>query len=306
MRSKPRICITGGAGLLALNWAMVARGQFDVTLCFNQRSVKLHGTSGAFVDLQSVTKVTEFIAYEDFDFVVHTAGFASVDMAEKDKVAARAANVLVAEVVALATNQTNTKMIHVSTDHLFNGSAPFANELMPTTPVNVYGETKAEGEKRVLSLNPRALIVRTNFFGWGTSYRASFSDFILSNLRSGKKVDLYSNVYFTPIIISKLASISHELVNLGATGIFNVVGSERLSKYDFGVQLAEKFGLDYFLLQPKSVNSQLGDVVRPSDMSLSTEKLARTLGHSIGVVDDFLNELKAQELSGYADELQGL
>lgn len=306
MKVKPRVCITGGAGLLALNWALVSRLQFDVTLCFNQREVMLKGAAGSVVDLQSVTEVTEFVGKGAFDLVVHTAGFASVDMAETNKADAHAANVLTAEAVALATSRTNTKMIHVSTDHLFDGGTPLVTESAPTNPLNFYGATKAEGERRVILLNPRALIVRTNFFGWGTSYRTSFSDFILKKLRVGEPVALYNNVYYTPIIISKLAEISHELVELGAEGIFNVVGSERLSKYDFAVQLAEKFDLDCSLVKPMSVNNGLGEVVRPTDMSLSNEKLASVLGYSTGMVDDFLNELKAQELSGCAAELQGL
>ena len=72
--------------------------------------------------------------------------------------------------------ETGSKLIHISTDHLYDGTKDIYTEDDLVSPLNVYGKTKAQAENEVLSINPKALIVRTNFYGWGLSYRKSFSD----------------------------------------------------------------------------------------------------------------------------------
>ena len=88
------------------------------------------------------------------------------------------------------------------------------------------------------------MIIRTCFFGWGPKYRRSFSDYIIDALRSDQNVSLYDDVVFSPINVTDLIRIVYELVELNSEGVFNVCARDSISKYEFGVRLAESQGLD--------------------------------------------------------------
>ena len=133
--------------------------------------------------------------------VVHAAGMTSVEECEAKPDLARHINVDLAGNVAKACAKLGLPLIHISTDHLFSGEMPFLAETSPVTPVNVYGRTKAEAELQVLEAHPLALVIRTNFYGWGTSYRRSFSDVIIETLRSGRELNLFKDVFYTPILV---------------------------------------------------------------------------------------------------------
>ena len=162
-------------------------------------------------------------------------------------------------------------------------------------PVNNYAKSKLLGEQEVLENCKDALVIRTNFYGWGTKYRQSFSDFILNKLKNNEQVDLFSDVFFTPILIDELSKRTHQLIDAGAIGVFNVVSSERVSKYEFGIKLANCFNLDVSLINAVSISHKSDLVKRPKDMSLSNNKLCQTLNCKISSISKQIQILKQQE-----------
>ena len=154
-----------------------------------------------------------------------------------------------------------------------------------------------------MQVNPAALVVRTNFFGWGHATRQSFSDWLIYNLRAGKELPLFDNVFFTPILADVLALAAHELVEKGASGIFNLVGDRRLSKNEFARILADHFSLPEHLLLQRSLDASGLVAARPHDMSLDNRKAREVLGRGLGNVSDYLAALHQQELSGRGAEL---
>jgi len=295
---KSRVLITGGSGLLALNWALALRDQYDFVLGMHEREVSIAEVDTCWMDLSSVKAVLSSIEKWQPDIIVHAAGLTSIEKCESDKNLAQHVNVSLAENVAVACSRVQLPLIHISTDHLFSGELAMQQEDARVTPLNVYAKTKAEAEIRVLDASPKALVIRTNFYGWGTAYRQSFSDRIINRLRAGRPLTLFKDVYFTPIIASELAQAAQELMDLKCSGIFHVVGSERLSKYDFGLKLAEVFNLDQALIEPGLMEECSSLVQRPLDISLSSEKVSNLLGRSLGSVEDHLCLLLDQEQAG--------
>jgi dTDP-4-dehydrorhamnose reductase len=300
------ILLTGGSGLLALNWAAAMRDRFDVVLGMHERQVSLEGTRSQQVDLQSVDRLVRVLEELRPRLVVHTAGFTSVEQCEARPDQARHVNAELAGNVARASARLGIKLVHVSTDHLFDGEHAMADESQPVKPRNVYASTKAEAEQRVLDADPDALVLRTNFFGWGPAYRRSFSDTVLEALRGGKRMGLFQDVFYTPILAGEVAWAAHELVDRQAAGIFNVVGDERVSKHEFGLRLARAFELDSSIIEASSIADRPALVNRPRDMSLSNRKLRDVLGRKLGGVDEHLAQLRRQERDGLAREIQSL
>lgn len=301
--AKPRILITGGSGLLALNWFAAARDRYDVVLAFHERMPSIHGAIGCPLDLGSMDQLLSAIDTHAPEFVVHAAGCTSVEGCEKAPDLAHYVNVTLAAHVAHACKARNVPFVHISTDHLFAGTEAMATEETPIAPLNVYGKTKAEAESRVAQACPEALVIRTNFYGWGTSYRRSFSDVIIDALRQKRPITLFDDIHYTPLLAECLVETVHGLLARKASGIFNVVGSERLTKYRFGIHLAETFGLDAASIRRGAFADLPGLVKRPRDMSLSNRKVSTFLGKDPGGLCEHLYRLRRQELRGLALEL---
>ena len=237
------------------------------------------------------------------DIVVHTAGLTSVEVCERDPALAREVNAELARNVAVAAVATGTQLIHISTDHLFAGANSLYREDAAPEPLNAYARSKLLAEQWVARAAPGALIVRTNFFGWGHRYRQSFSDWIYYNLGAGKALTMFDDVFVTPILADELALISHRLIELGASGIYNVVGDERLSKYDFAVRLAEAYAFPKALLRRGKITASQLFAPRPPDMSLDNRKARERLGTALGNITEYLRLLQEQDRAGRRGEL---
>jgi dTDP-4-dehydrorhamnose reductase len=304
--NKLRFLITGGSGLLAVNWASIASKYSELLLVLHERRINMIGVKSAVADLRDIDAFIQLIKSFRPDYVVHTAGLTSVEKCEAFPALAYELNVLLTENVAKACELENIKLIHISTDHLFNGLSPTVGEDEPTNPQNAYAKSKLLAEEKVLKYSTKPLIVRTNFFAWGTSYRQSFSDQIILSLRAGQKITLFDDVFYTPILIERLVEAIQKLVEKRCDGVYNVVGDERLTKYEFGKKLAKKFCLDESLIQRGYIKNRQDLVFRPNDMSLSNLKLTKIIGEVVGDCDDFLNRLLHDEHEGVAEKLSRL
>ena len=303
---KKKIFITGGSGLLALNWALAVRDKVDVILNMNNRDINLKGSVIKKINLNSINPIFNFLKSERPDYVLHTAGMTNVDDCEKNPNLAYETNVGLTENVARACKNLEIPLIHISTDHLFDGTSSLVDEQKNTSPLNVYGKTKAKAEEKVLSINPHSLIIRTNFYGWGTNYRISLSDYIFNALKKNQPIRLFKDIFFTPILIEVLANMTMELSEKGAHGIFHITGDDRVSKYDFGVLLAKEFGFNPALIKEGFLDEQKDLVSRPKDMSLSNFKISQFLGKKIGSLSLHLDLLHKQKNAGYAKEVNTL
>lgn len=301
-----KILLTGGSGLLATNWAIQKRDTCDVVLGFHERIVSIKGVQSVLVNLTSPELFGNNLDKIKPDLVIHTAALSNVDYCEKEPSVAAQVNIGLSGNVAVACSERSIPLVHISTDHLFSGDKQFVSETDDVQPLNIYAQTKADAERKVIQLYPSALIIRTNFFGWGTSYRRSFSDEVLATLRNRQAKNLFDDVYYSPIVISELVDAVHELSQKKESGIFHVSSKDRISKYTFGIALSEIFGLNNSVLKRGSISERPELVRRPKDMSLSNAKLEAVLGRGMGDVKDHLQKLFEQEKQGVANELQQL
>jgi len=300
---KKHILITGGSGLLATNWACVVRNGWDVTLGIHQHKVHIEGVDSCLLELNDFSLLEDQLEQLAPDLVIHTAGMTSVDRCEKEPELAEQVNAVIARNIARATAKRKISLVHISTDHLFSGDNSFSTEESLVEPINEYGRTKALAEKWVQAENPKALIIRTNFFCWGHGHRKSFSDWLIYNLREGQELSLFDDVYFSPILADTLVLVVHELVEKRISGVYNLVGDERISKYDFAITLCNEFDLSAGLIRRQQVKNSSLQAKRPRDMSLDNQKVRKLLGRKIGTVTQFLSMLHNQETEGRRAEL---
>jgi len=299
-----KLFITGISGLLGLNFALQGKERFTVSGAYYNHPVALDGVETGALDITSILKVEEVFSSLQPDVIVHTAGLTNVEECEKSPALAHRLNVVGASHVATVANTLRARLVHISTDHLFDGTKPWREEADTPAPLNTYARTKWLAEKAVQEACPSALIIRTNFFGWGGSIKASFSDWILQGLEQRRALTMFSDVFFTPILINHLVDVIIEMVVRNTTGVIHVAGSERLTKYDFALQMADIFGYPTDGIHPISVDDLQLPAKRPYDMSLSSAKLGRCLQIQVPSVADGLGRLKSLKKEGWKQAME--
>ena len=299
-----RVLITGGTGLLGLNWAAALRDEHEVWLGTHRRQVSLRGARAVRLQLDSASGLARALADIRPDLVVHAAGLSNVDDCERDPAAALAVNAGLAGAVAAVAAERGLKLVHISTDHLFDGTRSMVTEADPPVPLNAYARSKLEGERLVAERCPDALIVRTNFFGWGHAARQSLSDWVLEGLRESRPRRMFADVFFTPILAQRLARAVHDLLETRTAGLVHVSGDERVSKHAFALRLAAVFGLSPAAITEGRYAEAGLAAPRPRDMSLSNARARGILGRSLGGLDDFFAELRDQEAAGLGLEMR--
>ncbi len=304
MIEKSSLILTGGSGLLATNWFYSKLNDYKFYLGLNERQIQPQDCNVLFLDYSSESSLIKQLEIIRPSILIHTAGITSVEKCEKNPELAYQIYVELSNIVANATKKLGIQLVHISTDHLFEGNAALLSEEEPVKAINVYGKTKALAEQIVSFNDPGALIIRTNFYAWGTSYRKSFSDQIIDSLRQNQVLNLFDDVYYNPILAENLIKTVHELLNKNARGIYHVVSDDRISKYEFGVLIAEEFGLNKSLINKSTLKSQSNLVNRPADMSLSNKKVRDLLGRNLGTVKQHIEQLCRQESEEKTKQIQ--
>ena len=290
-----KIVFFGGSSLLAVNWASRIAHDYTVYLIMHKRLIDLPNVNCVVFEDDFETSLSSFFKKIQPDYIVNCAALTNVDQCEIEVEKAKEVNQLWPKKLAQISLEIGSKLIHISTDHLYDGTKDIYTEDDLVSPLNVYGKTKAEAEDEVLSINPKALIVRTNFYGWGLSYRKSFSDYILNGLRSSIHLSLFNDVFYTPIYMGELIRLLHLALKEKLSGMYNIVGNECLSKFEFGVALANAFSYPVELITAASISSKENLVIRPKNMSLSNQKLTQALGIKILSLEEQIKLMMNEE-----------
>lgn len=299
-----KLFVTGISGLLGLNVAMASASRFRVSGGYYSHPVATDGFVGVPMDATSPARVQQVLDNFQPDVIIHTAGLTNVEECEANPQLAHLLNVEAAHHVACAAVRLGAKLVHLSTDHLFDGEQPLRSEDDSPRPVNVYARTKLQAEQVVTQVCPDALMVRTNFFGWGTSLRKSFSDWILQALVQSRDLTMFTDVFFTPILMNDLVELIFQLIDRAAIGIFHVAGGNRLSKYDFAIQLAKHFGYPTDRIRAISIEGFPLKARRPRDMSLACRKAEKVLDRPMPALSDGLGRLQALHARGWPQTLE--
>ncbi|MFZ5801457.1 MAG: dTDP-4-dehydrorhamnose reductase [Candidatus Omnitrophota bacterium] len=228
--------------------------------------------------------------------VILAAAFTNVDLCESEKEKAYRINVEGCRNVAELCQRNSAKMVFFSSEYVFDGkNGPYSEEDIPH-PINVYGQTKLEAEKIVAGL-PEHLIIRTTVIYGKERMGKNFAFRLVNSLRQGILVKVPNDQISSPTYAPDLARAVGELVKKEKLGIYNVVGSEVISRYDFALRVAEVFGLNKDLLIPVTTAEFKPAAARPLKAGLKIDKVERDTGLKIPSIENSLKRFKA-ELNG--------
>jgi len=300
-----KILITGASGLLGINLAMEAMREHEVIGVDRGRL-----QSAPFQVI--TTKFFNRHAFEPMldstrpDWVINCAALANLDECEKHPDQAKILNTDLPRELATACVERNIKFIHLSTDAVFDGAKEGAyTEDDEPNPQGMYAQTKLDGERAVQEVNPQAIIARVNFFGWSLSGYRSLGEFFVNNLSKGNNVNGFTDVIFCPMWVNHLAQTLIAMLEKDLHGLYHVVGAQPMNKYQFGVEVARKFGLRESLIAPQSVERSSLTAKRSHNLWLSVHKLSTDLGRDIPEFSTGLDGFYTQFQQGYPQKIRG-
>jgi dTDP-4-dehydrorhamnose reductase len=302
-----RILLTGASGLLGLNIALALDGkEHQVFGVSNTPPLNWANFKTIQAELTGDGVLEKLFAEIKPDAVIHCAAIANVDDCETKPELAEAINARLPGQVAALAAQYNAKMVHISTDAVFDGQKGKYIETDTPNPLSVYARTKLDGENVAMLANPNALIARVNFYGWSMSGRRSLAEWFVSNLAEGNAIKGFKDVLFCPFMVLDLVDTLMQAIDKDLKGLYHVVGPEAMSKYDFGQAIARKFGFDASLLTPTSVYDAGLKAARSPNLTLNTGKIASSLGHSLPGFEAGLQKFFDQYKHGFPQYLKTL
>lgn len=275
-----RWLITGASGLLGGNIARALGHQIALTGVVRNGVLPPGYRSGFQAHLPDTEPIVRWIEENRPNVVVHAAALSSHALCENVPDLAMAINAQATQAIAAAASAAGSQFVYISTDAVFDGQRGTYAETDPPAPFSVYGRSKYLGE-RLAEQESSVLVLRTNFFGWSPIGSRSILEFFYHALRSGQDVDGFVNVVVSSIYAPTLASILEELVSKQVTGIVHVASRDKLSKFEFGVSVAEQFQLDASLVRSSVARSGAHADIRLRDTSLSTDMVSSLLGRAM-------------------------
>jgi dTDP-4-dehydrorhamnose reductase len=265
-----RLLVTGGSGYLGGFLTAAAAAKWQTAFTWLSHTVSIEGADGARLDIMDEDAVLRIFREFRPDAVVHTA-YSQKDLTVIDRGT---------ENIVRGCDLTGSRLVHLSTDAVFDGEHSWYRETDKPEPVHGYGKAKLRSEQIVASSGVyrqgKGVILRTSLV-WGLSPIDPRTLFIREKLEKAEKLVLYDDEYRCPIRVDELAAAIVELLAVDFSGIIHIAGPERLNRYDFGLMLARSQGWN-----EKGITagpSSLSGTVRPRDCSLDTtlaRKMLRT------------------------------
>ncbi len=193
--------------------------------------------------LDSTDAIHSFIEKNQPHYFINCAAYTAVDKAESEKDLAYAINAEAPGSIAAICQKNNIRFIHISTDYVFDGlgNAPYKED-DSTNPVNLYGATKLEGEKKIRQANPDAIIIRTAWV-----YSVFGNNFVKTMLRlmgERDQINVVNDQTGTPTYAADLAAAILQIISSGTwkSGIYHFSNEGIISWYDFAVAIKELSG----------------------------------------------------------------
>ena len=229
-----RILITGGNGQLGSEFRNLAK---------NYSEFKFFFTDVHDCDLTSKDSVRKYFSENSFDCIINCAAYTAVDDAEKEKFKAKKLNVEAVENILFICKKFKMKLIHISTDYVFNGNktTPYT-EKDNTNPLGVYGKTKLEGEKKIYKSDIDAVVIRTSWLY--SHYGKNFLKTMIRLSNEKSEISVVNDQYGCPTYALDLANACLKIISLNGkisekSKLYHYSNEGSASWYDFAKKIFE-------------------------------------------------------------------
>ena len=243
------------------------------------------------LDISDHKKISDLIDKEKPDIVINCAGRNDIDFLEKNPEQAIAINSIGPEIIAKKCEECNSRLVHISTDSIFDGQKGMYDENDVPNPKNIYAKTKLEGEKKVTKECSNSVIVRTNFYGIDNSRKYLFNN-MLEKLKQKQDIIGFDDVHFTPLSVENLSQQITDVTFSNYNGIIHLGSDKKISKYEFCKIMAQKLGFGENYVKQGSIDDFSFIAERPKNTSLNNKVSKSIVKHKSIEFEDWLESKK--------------
>ena len=278
--NQMKILITGGSGLLGEKISETLTENGDKVFSGYFTNTPKTGTPIQF-DIRNNDQVQNICKKITPDVIIHSAAVTNVEKCEVNRENAWKTNVKGTKSIVECANQKNIPVVYISTDYVFSGEKGNYKEGDTTNPINYYGETKLLGEALVTNKSINNLVLRPSvIYGSQKGVKTDFAQWILTNLKTNKTMEIVTDQIVSPTITTDLAIMIKDLIERSDGGIYHTSGATPITRYDFAVKLAAKFGYDKNLIKETTCSQMNWKASRPTNSSLNIKKISKSIGRS--------------------------
>ena len=278
-----RILICGANGLLGQRLSLMLSTQTDYEVLNTsiERSFVFDNMLFDYnqLDITNRSDVKSLASSFQPNVIFNAAGATNVDWCELNREETWKVNVTAVENLTDAARKVGAKLIHISTDYVFDGiNGPYNEEVQPH-PIGYYGRTKLASENVIRTAGIPNVILRTIvLYGSGIGVKANFALWVINNLKSEKQINVVDDQIGNPTYVGDLALAMIKSFELNREGIFHIGGGEQLSRYNFAMQAAKVFDLDASLIKRIKTSDLNQASPRPMISGFITLKAETQLG----------------------------
>ena len=210
------------------------------------------------------------------DIIINCAAYTNVDKAESEPETARVINSHAVDVISKWTFKNNSKLIHISTDYVFNGKSSHPlKEDTDTFPINIYGKTKLEGEKKCIQNDPKCIVIRTSWLY--SSFGHNFVKVMLDLMLNKKSINVIDDQRGSPTYAEDLAKAILLIINYKKwiPGIYHYSNEGIVSWYSFALLIKKLFNFNAEI-NPVRSSEYVSIAKRPKYSHLDKSKIKET------------------------------
>jgi dTDP-4-dehydrorhamnose reductase len=260
------------------------------------------------MDVTQRAAVRDVIGLAKPNVIVNCAGFVKVDDAETQREAAWRTNVTALEHLSEIARKVDARIVHISSDLVFDGLRSPYTELDTPHPINYYGRTKLASENVLRTCGIEYTIFRTSSIYGATDHaNANYALSVIASLEAGKPVMAATDLISAPTLVDDLALAIVRATERRRLGLYHAGGPEMITRFEFANRIAEMFGLNASMILPTTVaelrSSGRWRAERPSRNGLVSLKAQTDLGIRLSNVDDGLRVMERgmEELLGESE-----
>jgi len=265
-----KVLIVGSGGILGSELSIRLNELFDV-LALPKSSSK------NFLDITDFNMMYSIFKNFDPDFVINCAAFTNVDSCESNKQIARNVNVKGLMNLLKCMSKTS-KMIHISSDYVFDGKDGNYKENDMKKPVNYYGKTKLEADNLLMGSNSNYLIIRPNvLYSSNISKNNHFLSWVVNSLKEKTEINVVNDQISNPVYVSDLVEVIVSSLLVDYNGVYHFGSEDVISRYDFALLISKIFKLDENLINPIKTSDLKQIAKRPKKSFLNCNKIISDL-----------------------------
>jgi len=245
------------------------------------------------LDLQNQAQVNSVILKLNPSIIINAAAMTHVDRCEEFPDLAESINAQGHFYLAEAAKKIAAKLVFISTYYVFDGTKGYYNEDDAPNPLNIYAKTKLLGEQITLKYADSLLFRTSKIYSLGYDQR-NFLARLVAQFKAKEKIPMTNDQYTNPISTRDAAAAIAQLIAKGLSGVYHLGGPDNLNNYEFALAVAEKYGFDAELLQPRTTEQFAAPALRPKRCALDVHKLIKQVGFEPHSIDTNLTLWKNQ------------